>query len=65
MSGFAHASFEHNIVLAKYNSRWYNIKNEIKDMSSKYNIYNKRIIINRIINTNTPLPPAITERGDI
>lgn len=36
MSGFAHASFEHNIVLAKYNSRWYNIKNEIKDMPSKY-----------------------------
>lgn len=30
MSGFTHTSFEHNIVLAKYNSKWYNIKNEIK-----------------------------------
>lgn len=29
MSGFAHTSFEHNIVLAKCNSRQYNIKNEI------------------------------------
>lgn len=29
MSGFARTPFEHNIVLAKYNSRWYNIKNEI------------------------------------
>lgn len=36
MSGFAHTSFEHNIVLAKYNSRQYNIKNEIKYISSKY-----------------------------
>lgn len=29
MSGFAHTPFEHNIVLAKYNSRWCSIKNEI------------------------------------